>query len=433
MAKKDILIEEELELSSRTGAAAPLTLPPKVISIFPALAHRNFQLYVFGLSISLVGFWLHQVAIGWLVFQLTHSAFWVGTTAAIGGLPFLFFTTFAGVYIDKLNKQKLLVVTQVAEAAIAFTLGILVLTNIASLPAILLLVFANGIIGSIDLPARLTFIVEMVGKRDLPSAIPINNSLFNAARFVGPAIAGGLIAAYGAAWPFILNGVSFLAGIWAIMLIKPVFRHEPDIDTHPLQSLKDGLKFSFTTPKIFYFTLLAFFTAVFIWPFQTLMPPIAQNVFSSGANGLGTLLSSAGAGSLAGAIFTSANSRRENKIPFILAGLIISSLGLILFSLNRNFALAHLFLFVSGFGTLMMVSTLNSLVQLNSPDQMRARVMAVYLTMFVGMMPLGNQLAGIVASRTSAIFTVGLGGVLMLFAGTFLFLRGVFANLSKNN
>src|SRR3989344_2421728 len=237
MAKKDILIEEELELSSRTGAAAPLTLPPKVISIFPALAHRNFQLYVFGLSISLVGFWLHQVAIGWLVFQLTHSAFWVGTTAAIGGLPFLFFTTFAGVYIDKLNKQKLLVVTQVAEAAIAFTLGILVLTNIASLPAILLLVFANGIIGSIDLPARLTFIVEMVGKRDLPSAIPINNALFNAARFIGPALAGIIIASFSVGWPFILNAISYIAGIWAILYIKPIFISKADTTTRPLESL----------------------------------------------------------------------------------------------------------------------------------------------------------------------------------------------------
>lgn len=432
MAKKDdILLEEELELSSRTGAAAPLKLPPRLASVFPALTHRNFQAYFVGQIISVTGFWLHQVAMSWLVFQLTHSAFWVGTTAAIGGLPFLIFTSFAGVFIDKVDKQKLLIWTQITEAAIALVIGILVLTNSATLPLILILVFANGIVGSVDLPTRLTFILEMVGKKDLASAIPINNSIFNGARFIGPAIAGAMIASIGVGWPFIFNAVSYAAGIWAIIYIKPVFHSNPDVDTRPFESLKQGIKFSFTHPKILYFILLAFFSAVFIWPFQTLMPLVAQNVFASGATGFGSLLSAAGAGSLLGAVFTSANARRKNKIPFVFMGLLISGLGLVLFSQNQNFLLAHLILFITGFGTLMMVSTLNTLVQLNSPDQMRARIMAVYLTMFVGMMPLGNGLAGAVAEKTSAIFTIGLGGGLMLVVGAVFYLKGVFTSLSK--
>jgi MFS family permease len=431
MAKKDgALLEEELELSSRSGAAG-LRLPPKFAAIFPALAHRNFQAYVLGQVISVTGFWLHQVAMAWLVFQLTHSAFWVGTTAAVGGLPFLIFTTFAGVFIDKVNKQKLLIWTQVIEALIALTIGILVLTNTATLPLIMLLVFVNGMVGSVDLPTRLTFILEMVGKRDLASAIPINNSIFNGARFVGPAIAGAMIASVGVAWPFIFNALSYTAGIWAILYIKPVYRAEVDVDTHPVESLKQGIKYSFTHPKILYFILLGFFSAVFIWPFQTLMPIVAQRVFASGAQGFGTLLSAAGAGSLAGAVFTSANAHRENKIPLVTAGLLIASLGLIVFSQNTNFALAHVYLFISGFGTLMMVATINTLVQLNSPEHMRARIMAVYLTMFVGMMPLGNELAGVIAERTSAIFTIGLGGALMLAVGVILYLKGTFTNLSQ--
>lgn len=430
MKNNDVVVEENLELASTTGSA-PLKLPPKLLSIFPAFAHRNFQAYFVGQVISTTGFWMHQVAMSWMVFELTHSAFWVGTVAAVGGIPFLIFTTFAGVFIDKVNKQKLLIYTQVFEAIIALSIGILALTNTITIPIILVLVFLNGIVGSVDLPTRLTFILEMVGKRDLASAIPINNAIFNAARFIGPAVAGIIIASFSVGWPFILNAISYIAGIWAILYIKPIFISKVDVETHPLESLKQGIKFSLTHPKILNFIALAFFTAIFIWPFQTLMPLVAEKVYASGAQGFGTLLSAAGAGSLLGAIFTSANSRRENKIPQVIIGLIVASLGLIIFSLNRNFLLAHVLLFISGFGLLMMVSTLNTLVQLNSPDAMRARIMAVYITLFVGMMPVGNELAGIVAHRISAITTVGLGGALMLAIGVIFYLKGIFANLSK--
>lgn len=429
MANRDILIEEDLEIATTTGTA-PLTLSLKVLALFPAFAHRNFQLYIFGQAISLVGFWLQQVALGWLIFQLTRSVFWVGTIAAIGGLPFLIFTTFAGVFIDKVNKRKLLIITQMLEAALAIATGFLVITHQATLTNIAILVFVNGLIAAVDLPTRLTFIVEMVGKRDLASAIPINNGLFNAARFIGPALAGALIASWGLAWPFFLNGVSFIAGIWAIVNIKPIYQYQADEKTHPLESLKVGIKFAFTHPKILYFMILAFTTAIFIWPFQTLMPFIADSVYSAGAKGLGSLLSAAGAGSLLGAVTTSALSKTPNKSKQIIWGLVIAAVSFILFAINRNFPIAHLLLFTAGFGLLMMVSTLNTLVQLLTPDQMRARVMAVYLTMFVGMMPLGNQLAGIIAEYTSAMFTIGLGAILMLTVGIALYMRGVFTNLS---
>lgn len=430
MSEKNRLIEEDIELALTSGAA-PVQLPGKIISVFPALAHRNFQLYAFGQAISLIGFWLHQVAIGWLVFQLTHSAFWVGAAAAVGGLPFLFFTTFAGVLVDKVNKRKLLIWTQVAEAVIAITLGLLVFTQKANLEVVIILFFVSGTIASIDLPARLTFIVEMVGKRDLASAIPINNGLFNAARFIGPAIAGALIASVGAGWPFILNGLSFIAGIWAIIKIRPIYSFSPDKNSSPMDSLKEGIKYSFSHPKISYFIILGFVSAVFVWPYQTLMPVIAEKVFSSGPSGLGSLLSSAGAGSLAGAIFVSANSRRENKIAFVMIGILLSTISLILLSLSNNFLLAHALLFFSGFGMLTQVSTVNTLVQLYSPDQMRSRIMAVYLTMFIGMMPLGNALAGTIAHYTSALFAIGFGASVSLLVGLTFYFRGIFTKLSK--
>lgn len=433
MAKNDFLqTEENLELASLAGAA-PVKLPKKLGSLFPALTHRNFQLYTFGQIISLVGFWLQQVGIGYFVFQLTHSEFWVGAAAAIMGLPFLLFTNFAGVYIDRLDKKKILLFTQATEAVVDIILGILIITNHATLPIVLVAIFIVGIINAIDLPTRLTFLIEMVGKRDLGSAVPINNGLFNAARFVGPAAAGLLIAATSVGWTFILNGISFIAGIWAVLQIKSIYKYDVEIDVHPFQSLKDGIKFSFTHPKIFYFILLAFFTAIFIWPFQTLMPPIAEKTFHSGAGGLGTLLSAAGFGSLTGAIFTSANSRKNDKIIFIMVGGLISSLALILFSLNRNFILAHVLLYFVGFGTLTMVSTLNTLVQLNSPDHMRARINAVYISMFVGMMPLGNALAGIIAEHITAMTTLRISAIIFLAIAALLYSKGIFTNLKPED
>ncbi|MDO8487607.1 MAG: MFS transporter [Candidatus Curtissbacteria bacterium] len=429
MEKEDV-IEKDLEITAATGGAAPVQLPGKVISVFPALAHRNFQLYFAGQAISLIGFWLQQVGLGFYVFHLTNSPFWVGVVASVGGLPVLLFTTFAGVYIDKVDKQKLLIWTQVVEAAIAFIFGIAVFTHTATLPLIIVLAFAGGTVTALDLPARLTFIVEMVGKKDLASAIPINNGVFNSARFIGPAIAGALIATVGVGWTFILNGLSFIAGIWAISKMRPVFSHEPEKNVHPFESLKIGIKYSFTHPQIFYLMILAASAAIFIWPYQPLMPVISGEVFQSGAAGLGSLLSAAGAGSLTGAFVTSALSRRKNKVPQIMAGLLISSVTMILFSLNTNFLVAHILLYIIGFGVLIQVSTINTLVQLASPDQMRGRVMSVYLTMFVGMMPVGAFLSGFIADRTSALFTIGLGGSAMLLIGTAFYFKGVFKNLA---
>lgn len=431
MAKRDTtLIEEDLEITAATYGAAPVQLPGKVISIFPALAHRNFQLYFLGQAISLVGFWLQQVGLGYFIFQLTNSAFWVGAVMAIGGLPFLFLTTFAGVLIDKVNKKKLLIWTQIIEAIIAAIMGFLILTGHANLTSLTLLVFLSGIAGSIDLPARLAFIVEMVGKRDLASAIPINNGLFNAARFIGPALAGGLIVTLGVGWVFIINALSFIAGIWAIANIKPVYSFPTDVNSH-WQSLKTGLSYAFGHPKLFSLMTLATITAIFLWPYQTLMPVIAEKVYASGAGGLGSLLSAAGAGSLVGAIFTSSQSRRKERGTLVFFGLLISSLSLIAFAIVENFLLAHVLLAIAGFGMLVQVSTVNTLVQLAAPDQMRGRVMAVYITMFVGMMPLGNAFAGFLAQHTSPQFTVGLGGLVMLLVGIFMYAKGTFSNFKS--
>ena len=418
---EDVLIEEELEITALTGGRAPIQIPDRVASIFPALAHRNYQLYFVGQGISLVGFWLQAVSIGWVSFQLTGSPLFVGLVAAAGGLPFLLFSTLAGVFIDKTDKQRLIVWTQVAEAAIAAILGLLVLTDAITTVTLLALAFCSGVIGAIDLPARQAFTVEMIGKKDLPSAISINVGVFNAARFVGPALAGLLIANFGPGWSFILNALSYIPAILAIMAIRVVYQLKAQVDTHPWQSLKDGLAYSFTNKKLAYFMLLGAAAAIFIWPFQTLMPVVAERVFAAGANGLGSLLAASGLGSLAGAIFVSSQTHRENKKQFIFLGLFMCTTSLLLFALSRNFLLSHLLLFTAGFGLITYISTVNTLVQILAPDHMRGRITAVYLTMFVGMMPIGSFLSGLVAQRTSAAFAIGLGATLVFLLTGFLY------------
>lgn len=431
MAQKDILIEEDYEITAASGAL--IRIPGRVASVFPALIHRNFQLYFAGQTISLIGFWLQVVGQGWFVFQLTHSAFWVGVTATAQGIPALILTTFAGVITDKFNKQKILIVTQILEVFVALILGILIISGKINLPIILIVAVISGIISSIELPTRLAFAIEMVGKEDLASATSLNSGIFNAARIIGPAIAGSLIAIWGVGWTFILNGLSFLPAILAIYLVKPVYAYKAEVDIHPLESLKNGIKYTFSHPAIFSLLIIALFTAILIWPYQTLMPVLAQNVFSKGAAGFGSLLSAAGAGSLLGAIFISWQSKRKNKIPFIINGILLSTLSLILFAVNKNFIIAHLLLMTTGFGMIIQISTLSTIIQLISPDQMRGRIMAVYLTMFVGMMPIGNILAGLIAEKTSAQTTIFFGASTLLAITGILYLKGTFKKLSAKD
>lgn len=422
---KDILIEEELEITAVTGGRAPIQIPDRVVSIFPALSHRNYQLYFAGQSISLIGFWLQIVAMGWVSFQVTHSAFLVGLVATASGLPFLLFSVFAGVFIDKTDKQRLIVWTQIFDASIAAILGLLVLTGSINIFFLIALAFLSGVIGSIDLPARQAFVVEMVGKTDLTSAISINVGVFNGARFVGPALAGLLIAGFGPGWAFILNSISYIPAIFAIAAIKAVYKSKVAVDTHPWQSLKDGLSYSFRKSKLIYLMVLGAASAIFIWPYQTLMPIIAERVFGIGAGGLGSLLSAAGLGSLTGAIYVSAQSGDKNKKKFIFLGLFVCTASLFLFSLNKNLVLSHVLLFFAGFGFITFISTVNTLVQIFAPDQMRGRVTAVYLTMFVGMMPVGNFLLGSIAQKTSAVSAIGFGSVVVFLLTATLFFTKV--------
>ncbi len=390
-------------------------------TVFPALTVRNYQLYFTGQSISLIGFWLQQVALGWLMFQLTQSAFWVGLVATASGLPFLLFSTFAGVFIDRSSKKKILIWTQIFEALIALILAVMVMTNTITPEIVLVLAFLTGISGSLDLPARFSFIIEMVGKGYLGSAVSINVAVFNGARFVGPALAGILIASFGVGWAFLLNAISYLPGILAVLAIKPVETPEKTIDLHPWESYKEGLRYAFTHAQLRVLMLLASTMAIFIWPYTTLMTIIAEVTFKSGPSGLGSLLAATGLGSLFGAILTSAILDKVSRVKMVFGGLFLGTTSLLLFALTTNFIFAHILLFLAGFGIIAIASSQNTLMQQLSPPQMRGRINSVYLTAFVGMMPVGNALGGYLADKISAQFSIGLGAIATFLLGLYLY------------
>ncbi len=416
--EEQYIIDEspEISIGENTGWIQRIT------SIFPAFKNRNFRLYFAGQFTSLIGTWLQIVAQSWLVLQLTNSAFLMGLVAAIGSLPTLLFSLFGGVIVDRFPKKKIVIFTQIAAMILAFTLGILTILKIINVVEIAILAFLLGTVSAIDMPARQVFTVEMVGKKDLASAIAINSGTFNAARVVGPAVAGLLIAVFGTGGAFILNGVSYIAVIIALFFIKtqPLPANK---NLHPIKAVKEGVKYAFFHPLIKTLLLFAGVVSVFGWSYSTLMPIVAQNTFHLNATGLGYMYSATGLGAVAAMILISAFSQKRNPFLFILGGNMIFAISMILFTFVNYLPLALILLFLTGFGLLSQFSMINTTIQHSVSDEMRGRVMSLYTLMFVGLSPIGNFEIGLVAERTNPEFAIRLGVIIALFYSLYLFTK----------
>lgn len=392
----------------------------KFFKAFPALKSRNYQLYFIGQTLSLIGTWLQIVAQGWLVLQLTGSPYWLGVITAIGSLPILIFSLLGGVIVDRFRTKHIIIFTQTCLMILAFALGLLTLFHRANLFNIALNAFLAGVITAIDMPARQAFVVEMVGREKMSSAIALNSGIFNAARVVGPAIAGILIALIGTAGAFLVNGVSFMAVIIALFFI-----HAPGvinaIHPHPLKAIKDGLSYSFTHPLIRVLLLFAAVSSIFGWSYTAILPYIVQYIFHENAAGLGYFYMVGGMGALIGAVVTSAFANKTNAFKFIFVGNLFFSLSLILFSFVNKSIYAYPFLFLSGFGLIIQFSTINSTIQHLVSDSLRGRVMSIYTLMFVGMTPVGSFLIGYLAEHWGAPFAVRLNASIIFIFGLLLF------------
>jgi MFS family permease len=381
--------------------------------LFRSLRHRNFRLFFSGQLVSLIGTWMQNVGQAWLVLELTHSSFKLGVVSALQFAPMLFLSFFAGPFIDYFSKRKIIIFTQTALMLLAFILAVLDVTGIVQYWHILILATLLGIVNTIDMPARQSFIVEMVGKEDLMNAIAMNSSIFNAARAVGPAIAGLLIGAAGTALCFFVNGLSFLAVLWGLLLMK--FESVPaggPRTYHVVADIKEAMRYIKETPVVMITILLVAVVSIFGTNFNVLVPVFARQELHRDATAFGFLMSSFGIGALIGAVSLAIMSRLGPKPSMLLGGGMALSLTLITIGLQKTFGITALLLALSGWCMVTFFGMANTTVQLNTEDRLRGRVMSIYTFTFGGLTPFGSLFAGTAAHWIKAPLTFALGGLI---------------------
>ena len=346
-----------------------MTVKMKSDSTFKALRHRNFRLFYTGQMISLTGSWMQSVAFSWLVLVLTNSAFYLGLVGALQTLPVLLFSFLGGVVADHTSKLLLMLLTQAALLLLALALGLLVDLNLIQIWDLCVIVFLSGTVMAFDIPARQAFIVDLVGKPDLPNAIALNSTLFNFTRVLGPAVGGVIIAAVGMANCFYLNAASFLAVLLALVLMK--LPPAPQAPWKPfLHAWKELLDYLWTRRELRLVLLLMTLVAVFAMPYYVLLPMLARATLGVGPRGFGILMAASGLGAFLGGLTLARRLQSRPPMPSFLMGMGLFLLGLVGLGLCRNYYAALLFIFISGFGMVTQLSTGNSLLQLNVPDDL---------------------------------------------------------------
>ncbi len=389
--------------------------------LFPALAGRNYRLYFAGQTFSLVGTWLQVVAEGWLVITFTKSPFIIGLIAALATIPTLFFSAFGGVIVDHFSKRKILILTQFASMVLALIYGLMTIFHIINLFEIGLLAFLLGIVTALDFPARQAFTVEMVEKKeDLTSAIALNSGTFNASRVIGPSVAGILIGLFGVGGAFLLNGFSYIAVIAALFMMKIIEKKKATFQD-PFNSLKEGLAYSVNHPKIKSLLIFTAVVSIFGWSYTTVLPLITKSVFHVGATELGYLFAAAGLGSVLAMVILSAFAKKIDPMNFIVVGNALSAIGLIAFTFITNLYMAYVALFFVGLGVMLCFPTINSTLQHLVTDEIRGRVMAIYITVFVGFFPIGNFEIGWVSEHVGPENAIRIGAIVTLIIGAWLY------------
>ena len=404
--------------------------PTGLSHVFRALRSRNYRLFFIGQGISLIGTWMQQVAMSWLVYSLTNSAFLLGVVSFSGLICSFVVAPFAGVLVDRWNRHRILLVTQSLAMVQALILAVVVLTNQAAVWNLVVLSMALGTVNAFDMPTRESFVVEMVEDReDLANAIALNSSLFNSARLIGPAVAGLLVATIGEGLCFLINGLSFIAVIACLLGMKLLPR-ETAVE-HPdfLKGMKEGVVYSFGFPPIRYIILLLTFSSLVAMPYAVLLPVFAKDVLHGEASTLGFLTAGVGIGALVGAIYMAS---RKNVLGLgkiiVLAGALFG-VGLILVSFTRVLWLSMLTMSLAGFGMVSMMASCNTFLQSIADDDKRGRVMSIYVMAFMGLSPFGSLLYGGLANVIGTPLTFLFGGALCIvgagaFAWKFSSIRG---------
>ncbi len=363
-------------------------------AIFSSLKHRDFRIFWIGQCVSLMGTWMQRTALIWLVYTMTDSPFLVGLVGVAQFLPMLLFTLFAGAVVDRFPKRKILIVTQSLLMLQAFALALLAISNSAQYWQLLLLCAFLGITTTIDMPARLSFFADLVGKEDVMNAVSLNSSIVNLARIIGPAVAGIVMMKFGAAVCFLLNALSFLAVIYSLTRIETKDSVAPPQKRNMLEEVKEGLAYIKNDETLYLNAVFLAIVSTFAMNSEVIIPVFAKTVLGMGAGAYTKLLSAAGAGSLAGAVTMASLSKKGVRKWLLAAGAAATLSVQVLMAIAWNYALALLFVAMIGFFNLVFLNAGNSIFQVYAPDKYRGRVMSVYSFLTQGSLPVGNFFAG---------------------------------------
>jgi MFS family permease len=403
------MIEESGELVEPVLQNNP---PPSMgNSTFVAMRHRNYQLYFGGQLISNIGTWMQIIAQAWVVYQIGHSELALGLVAFASAIPTLIISPWGGVIVDRVSRRNLLIMTQAGAMLLAFALAALTFTNVVQEWHVIVLAALLGVVNAFDAPARQAIVPELVGKEDLPNAIALNSMMFNSARVIGPAVAGLMLAAVGAAWCFTINGITFLAVIAGLWLMDLPSHQGASHITSPWQQLVGGLQYSAHNREISGLILLSLVFSIFGISYSTVLPAFVEKVLHQGAAVYGWLNTATGLGAVTGAfLLTSHRISYGRRGRLLVITNIAFPLILIAFSFTSIYPLSLLLAYGLGVGFMMQFTTINTLLQTRVEDEFRGRVMGLYTLTFFGFAPFGNLLIGFLGGQ------MGLGITLTLFA-----------------
>jgi len=379
-----------------------------------ALRYRNFRLFVGGQLISLIGTWMQTVAEAWLVYRLRGSAFLLGAVGFASQIPVFLVAPLGGIVADRYNRRQVVIATQTASMILALILAGLTLSNRIHVWQIFVLAALLGVVNAFDIPARQSFLVDMVGKEHLMNAIALNSSMFNGARIVGPAIAGVLVAKIGEGWCFLSNGISYIAVIIGLLMMRVERPTALATSASPFEHVAEGFRFVRHTAPIRALLLLLGLVSLVAMPYTVLMPLFADRILHSGARGLGILMGATGVGALLGALTLASRTGVGGLGRWVAVSCGGFAISLILFAASRRLWLSAILLLPVGFCMMLQMSSSNTLIQAMVPDRLRGRVMAVYSMMFMGMAPFGALLGGSLAQHLGAPLTVSMGAVACL-------------------
>jgi MFS family permease len=392
--------------------------------MFRSLRHRNYRLFFAGQLLSLTGTWIQMVAQSWLVYDLTHSALWLGIVGFLGSIPTLLFAMLGGAVADRFEKKRVLLLTQSIAALQAFALACIVWQHWATPLLVGFFALLLGVVNAFDAPSRLSFVIDMVGKEDLPNGVALNSALFNSARMIGPAIGGVVIAAYGIGWCFFLNGISFVAVITGLLLMKIERVNRREVSSRSMFSeIREALSYIRQHAIFAAIMILVATVTIFGWSYSVLLPIIADRILKTGALGLGRLLSATGIGALAGALTVASKVSEIQPRKLLYTGLMIFVIAVFCFTLSNTPALAMLSLVGVGFGLVSFFSTANATLQRNAPDHLRGRIMGLYTLVFTGLFPFGSLAIGMLGDRLGPQKTIRLGAMICSLMGALVYSR----------